>query len=50
MREMKGWRLFYQNPEGLTLNGRMECPKFAFIFYSSFKDESLQSLQSLQEK
>jgi hypothetical protein len=32
----------------LTLNGRMECPKFAFIFYSSFKDESLQSLQSLQ--
>jgi hypothetical protein len=28
----------------------MECPKFAFIFYSSFKDESLQSLQSLQEK
>jgi hypothetical protein len=28
----------------------MECPKFAFIFYSSFKDESLQSLQSLQRK
>jgi len=23
----------------------MECPTFAFIFYSYFKDESLQSLQ-----
>lgn len=34
---MKGWRLFYQNPQGLTLNERMERPKFAFIFYSSYK-------------
>jgi hypothetical protein len=23
----------------------MQCPTFAFIFYSYFKDESLQSLQ-----
>ena len=29
----------------MTLNVRMQCPKFAFIFYSYFKDESLQSLQ-----
>ena len=29
----------------MTLNERMERPTFAFIFYSYFKDESLQSLQ-----
>lgn len=50
MREMKGWRLFYQNPKGLTLNERMERPKFAFIFYSSYKKGMITKIRVLRLK
>ena len=36
---MEGGDYLIKTRKGLTLNGRMECPKFAFIFYSYFKDE-----------
>jgi hypothetical protein len=49
MIEMKGWRLFYQNPLGLDLEWtNVDALHLHLFFIHSLKNEVLQSLQSLQ--